>query len=278
MLRVLSTLVRTRSPLFLTKTSPSSQTLLLDRQAACEGLEVHQTRNTWILKRKWTPPLNKLPRYEDDKRRRHLPSRFHVYELVEHRDSVPLKPLEVLLVENVEGIGMKGDIVKVKLNLARDQLLPSGQAVYCSPENLEDYADLIEKRKKEIEDAEGPTRSAFVETTLKYLQQMRLNITMNRNNPWTITKNHIAVSFRKAGVVVPEYAITMPNDPITSDNPRDFEIQLMVNRTDEVTVPCHMFLYASGNVNRAAPDDKGAYGKLAEAEMSTPDQPTNPSP
>ncbi|XP_014669942.1 PREDICTED: 39S ribosomal protein L9, mitochondrial-like isoform X2 [Priapulus caudatus] len=249
MLRVLSTLVRTRSPLFLTKTSPSSQTLLLDRQAACEGLEVHQTRNTWILKRKWTPPLNKLPRYEDDKRRRHLPSRFHVYELVEHRDSVPLKPLEVLLVENVEGIGMKGDIVKVKLNLARDQLLPSGQAVYCSPENLEDYADLIEKRKKEIEDAEGPTRSAFVETTLKYLQQMRLNITMNRNNPWTITKNHIAVSFRKA-----------------------------VNRTDEVTVPCHMFLYASGNVNRAAPDDKGAYGKLAEAEMSTPDQPTNPSP
>lgn len=44
----------------------------------------------------------------------------------------------------VTGWGLKGDIVPVNRNFARNELLPSGIAVYCSSENLEEYSDLIE--------------------------------------------------------------------------------------------------------------------------------------
>ena len=40
------------------------------------------------------------------------------------------------------GIGLAGDIVKVRRHLARSDLLPSGKAVYASPENIAEYAVL----------------------------------------------------------------------------------------------------------------------------------------
>ena len=35
------------------------------------------------------------------------------------------------------GLGMKGDVLSVEKRLARSTLLPSGVAMYASPENLE---------------------------------------------------------------------------------------------------------------------------------------------
>lgn len=41
---------------------------------------------------------------------------------------------------------------------------------------------------------------------------------MNMEEPWTLKPWHIRVSFRKCGYIVPEYAITIPETPISGPN------------------------------------------------------------
>lgn len=47
--------------------------------------------------------------------------------------------LEVVLTQFVEGIGQKGEIVKLRPNFAYEKLLLPGLAAYCTPENIEKY-------------------------------------------------------------------------------------------------------------------------------------------
>lgn len=46
------------------------------------------------------------------------------------------------------------------------------------------------------------------------LQKFVLNISMNKENPWTLEPWHVSSAFRKAGVCVPQSAITMPEHTI----------------------------------------------------------------
>lgn len=54
------------------------------------------------------------------------------------------------------------------------------------------------------------------------LSRLVLQISMSKTQPWTLEPWHIRTSFRKAGFVVPEYAITMP--PVTIRGP-DLSLQ-----------------------------------------------------
>lgn len=51
--------------------------------------------------------------------------------------------------------------------------------------------------------------------TLKQLEEFILNISMNKEIPWTLEPWHVRASFRKAGVCVPESCITMPQQTIS---------------------------------------------------------------
>lgn len=51
--------------------------------------------------------------------------------------------------------------------------------------------------------------------TIKSFQRILLSVVMNMNQPWTIKPWHIKTSFRKCGYIVPEYALTLPEHPIT---------------------------------------------------------------
>lgn len=62
------------------------------------------SQNTFILKRRWIPLLNKTPRYEGERVQRRLKPRTYIYDLVEDTNVRSMKPLEVLLLEDVEGI------------------------------------------------------------------------------------------------------------------------------------------------------------------------------
>ena len=54
------------------------------------------------------------------------------------------------------------------------------------------------------------------------LSSLVLQISMSKTQPWTLEPWHVRTSFRKAGYVVPEYAITMP--PVTIKGP-DLSLQ-----------------------------------------------------
>lgn len=44
---------------------------------------------------------------------------------------------------------------------------------------------------------------------------MIIYLSMNKDNSWVIEPWHVRVAFRKAGVIVPEEALTLPPEPIT---------------------------------------------------------------
>ena len=61
-----------------------------------------------------------------------------------------IRSIELLLNQNVEGLGIVGDVVKVKPGFARNYLLPLGIAEFPSEERIEEL-----KEAKEGEDAEA---------------------------------------------------------------------------------------------------------------------------
>lgn len=73
-----------------------------------------------------------------------------MYELVENRTVIKKPNVEVILTAFVEGVGAKGDVVSLKPNVAYNQLLLPGLAVYKTPENLSKYAVEKDDTEKEI--------------------------------------------------------------------------------------------------------------------------------
>ena len=55
---------------------------------------------------------------------------------------------------------------------------------------------------------------SFALQTIRELSKFVLNISMNKENPWTLEPWHIRSAFRKAHVHVPEECFTMPEEPI----------------------------------------------------------------
>ncbi|CAG0918421.1 unnamed protein product [Notodromas monacha] len=105
-------------------------------------------RSTWILKRKYEPYLSKLK----TERPKMLRNKHRIYESVDNLTHRLEYPIEILLTENVEGLGLKGSIVKVKPHFARKELLYLGKGVYVTPENLAQYEskDISEMKSANI--------------------------------------------------------------------------------------------------------------------------------
>lgn len=55
--------------------------------------------------------------------------------------------MEIILTENVEGLGTIGDVVKVKPGYGRNYLVPRGLAVEANPRNVKE----LEHRKRQLE-------------------------------------------------------------------------------------------------------------------------------
>lgn len=51
-----------------------------------------------------------------------------------------------------------------------------------------------------------------------------------------------------------------------------YALLFQINEMDTVTVPCHVFLYATYNRDRLPPDDKGPYGKPLVHESESVNQ------
>lgn len=60
--------------------------------------------------------------------------------------------MEIILLENVEQLGLRGDVVKVRAGYARNYLIPQGIGAFVTPENLRRLETLKKKiRQEELE-------------------------------------------------------------------------------------------------------------------------------
>ena len=148
------------------------------------------------------------------------------------------QPLDVILLTYVEGIGEKGDRVSLKPTLAYNKLLLPGLAVYASPENISKYKPANDDIKKKT------FSSLYVERTKNVLSCLLLSVVMNIENPWTLEKWHLRTSFRKAGIHLPDEAITMPEKTISGPDleieNKEFYVTVTINRREQVIVRCRI--------------------------------------
>ncbi|GFG32531.1 hypothetical protein Cfor_01177 [Coptotermes formosanus] len=216
-------------------------------------LKVHQqVRTTFILKRRWPVFLVKKGRDPSSKKMR---ARHYVYDLVEDTDVRIKKDLEVILTDFVAGVGNRGDRITMKQSAAYHKLLLPGLAVYASPENIEKFSHL----KDEV-DYKPKYSSPFVEKTMKILQNMNVMVLMNKDVPWKIEPWHVRISFRKAGIHIPEDAILLPEEPICGPNMemenKFFEVTVTINNTEKVPVKCVIHHWSTHVSNKLPPVDE----------------------
>lgn len=208
-----------------------------------------QTRTTVILKRKNPVNISKLT----DTKHKPLKKRHAVYLFDEITEATKKENIDVILTEHVQGKGDKWDIVSVPPVYAQLNLILPGLAIYASPENL-----ALRERCKEEKTVTGPTYSSpYASLTIRLLQSRVYSLSMNRDVPWTVEPWHIRVALRKAGVVVPDERIGLPETPITGPDPgkhnKVFAVTIMINGKDKAQVLMRLHHIHKGYRNEEKP-------------------------
>ncbi|XP_033337145.2 mitochondrial ribosomal protein L9 [Megalopta genalis] len=207
------------------------------------NLSAQQSRNTYILKRRYPVPLHKK-----NQKPHPLKSKHYIYDLIENTNSRKQQKIDLILLDTIEGLGLKGQKISVASQKAYNNLLLPKLAVYATPENIEKY--LI--NASNIKDTDIRS-SEFVTRAINSLSHLYLPMHMSMHVPWTIEKWHVKVSFRKAGVIVPEDAITMPEKkicgPDLSIESKEFYVIVKINNQEEVKVRCKVLHWTNDTEN-----------------------------
>lgn len=191
-----------------------------------------------ILKRHWPVYLHKK-----NQSKRILRTKDHHYELVENTEIKRQNDLEVVLTAFVDGIGARGDVVKVRPYTAYNKLLLPGLAVYPTPENISKYA------RKESDSQEEEHSSPHAQRCVSLLGRLVLGICMNKFNPWVIEKWHIRAALRRASYnVMDDNCIQLPDKPIRGPDlniqNKEFFVTVTVNNCERARVRCRIHHWA----------------------------------
>ncbi|GFN88740.1 50S ribosomal protein l9 [Plakobranchus ocellatus] len=139
--------------------------------------------------------------------------------------------MECILTDFVEGVGIRGDLVKVKRKYFHEELYPARLAVYASPDNI---AEFEEERKAKGIDKQESRLGVFARMAMKELNHLHLEVPMNMDEEWKLDKTHLQVAFRLQGIELEEDCLILPEDPITDLG--DFAVEVKINDLESVTV------------------------------------------
>ncbi|KAH8265235.1 hypothetical protein KR038_001883 [Drosophila bunnanda] len=192
-----------------------------------------QVRTTFVLKRKYDPPLHKT-----NEKPRRMRAKYFIYELVEDTLVKKRPNMEAVLKTFVEGVGDKGDVVSMKPHFVYNKLLLPGLADYNTPENVAKYA------KTEAEKSAVKHSSAYAQRTVNMLESIVLAVVMNKDEPWVLQPWHIKASLRKAGFHCREECITLPKEriegPDLKKENKDFYCTVTINKLEQARLKCRL--------------------------------------
>ena len=147
-----------------------------------------------------------------------------------------MKPVKLLLTENVDNLGIVGDVVTVKPGFARNYLLPMGKATEPTQGNV---AKLAEKRK-EVEAQLAQERAQHV-ALLEKIEGLELTIMRSANDQGIlyggVSQHDIAMALQEEGFDIGDRAVRVGerverldtyNIPIVLDDDLKTEIKLWV--------------------------------------------------
>ena len=143
---------------------------------------------------------------------------------------------EVILTENIRGLGAEADIVKVKRGYARNFLLPSGKAYEVTPVTLKRLNLLKAKRAKR----EGEERNAADELARR-INKLTLNLTLETGSQGkafgSITVKDLEDALKKElpNATVERHAIQLER-PIKETGAHEIPIKLYTDVTATLKV------------------------------------------
>ena len=140
--------------------------------------------------------------------------------------------LKVILMEDLHNYGLKGQIVRVRRGFGRNYLLPTGRAVYATPENI-----------MELNAVEAPEHSVKRDPStflIKFLDDKKLEIQCDCSEEDVyVTEHDISSAFRK------QLRVQVPLDRIFLNDPiKQFESRTVTIRLDngtELEIPLEVF-------------------------------------
>jgi large subunit ribosomal protein L9 len=117
--------------------------------------------------------------------------------------------VKLLLTENVESLGIVGDVVRVRMGYARNYLLPMGFATTPSDELIKSLADKRAQAEKELAE-----RRKEREAMIGKLDGQELTITRACNDQGhlygSVTQQDIASALREVGFAVKPREVRLP--------------------------------------------------------------------
>ena len=143
--------------------------------------------------------------------------------------------MNVILLENVENLGVIGDLVKVKAGFGRNFLMPQGKAALATPENVKAIdARRAELEKNAAEDLGNAKKRADV------LNDMELVISANAGSEdklfGSVGPIDITEAFAAVQVEVQRSEVRMPDGPIHELGEFQIGVHLHPEVNAEVTV------------------------------------------
>jgi large subunit ribosomal protein L9 len=117
-----------------------------------------------------------------------------------------MKTIELLLTDNVDNLGIVGDVVKVKPGYARNYLLPRGLATTPSPKAIE----RLSERRRQVEEELRRTR-AVQEAMLGRLDSYEITLERSANEQGVlfggVSQHDIAEALRAEGFEIDDRAV-----------------------------------------------------------------------
>ncbi len=119
--------------------------------------------------------------------------------------------MNIILLEHIDKVGAKHDVVKVKDGFGRNYLIPQGLGIVANKPNLA----RLEGMKKQGSKKEAVIIAAFKEVAAK-LDGVRVKITSKAGENGrlfgSVTSQHLATALRELGVDAEKRIIEMPEE------------------------------------------------------------------
>jgi len=143
--------------------------------------------------------------------------------------------MELILLEKVTNLGSLGDKVNVKPGYGRKYLVPSGEAVPATPENIAEF----ESRRAELEKAELAKMST-AEERCAALQGFEIVLAANASDEGklygSIGPREIADAVSERGISLEKSEVIMGEGPIRYTGEHDVLVHLHADVETEIKV------------------------------------------
>ena len=142
--------------------------------------------------------------------------------------------MKVILLNNVQGSGKAGDVVKVSDGYARNMLIPRGLAMEATPQNLKQ----LEKKKEALAKkfADDKTKALYMKEDLeKAVVNIKAKAGENGKVFGSVTSKDIADALKEMGCEVDKKKIQL-DAPIKTTGVTEVAVKLFTEVTAKVKV------------------------------------------